>query len=238
MPLSSFKIPKRESTGFPPVPEDIYQVEVYDIIALQKPAYKKPDVMETVLKFQFTILEDGEFQDKEGKTQKLRCRNIWRDYVPAALWSSKKNGKNVLWQIIEAVIMRELTPAEVDSMDSEFLNKIIGYQCRIVIKNTKDDDGKVWNNIDSFLPKKGSLPSLTAEEREQVKVKPREGDEEVTDEVLARTQQTQGYTPDNPAYEELPTINLDETPITPEAPAEPAAPSKDEKELKIEDVPF
>lgn len=214
MPLDNFKIPKREKKEYPPLPEDMYQVELLDITAKQVPAYKDKGKTETVLSFQFTLLE-GE----------LRGRNIWRNYVPAALWSGKK-GKNVLWQIIEAIIMRNLRPEEVDTMDAEFLNKLIGYQCRIVVKNSQDGE-TTYNNIDSFLPKKTSLTKLTDEEREAARVKTDKGDSPVTDSVLA-SQDTQ-VAPDD----DIPTINLDDD--TPE----PTAPAEAEKDdVKISDVPF
>lgn len=206
MPLdNSIKIPKRESKEFPPLPEDIYQVELLEITADQKPAYKDKNKLETVLSFQFTVLDDGE----------LRGRNIWRNYVPAALWSSSKNGKNVLWQIIEAIIMRELRDDEQNMMDADFLNKLIGYQCRVVVKNNTKD-GKTFNNIDSFLPKKASMPRLTDEEKENARVKEKDG-ESVNDSHLAHQAYSQ-QTPDD----EIPTINLDD----------------DDAEEKINDVPF
>ena len=218
MPLdNNLKIPMRESKEFPPLPEDIYQVELLEITADEKPAYKDKDKLETVLSFQFTVLDDGE----------LRGRNIWRNYVPAALWSSSKNGKNVLWQIIEAIIMRELREDERDSMDAEFLNKLIGYQCRVVVKNNTKD-GKIFNNIDSFLPKKSSLLRLTDDEKESARVKEKSG-EPVNDSHV-----TPQYS--QPAVDdEIPTINLDDDEPG-EAPTMEAEENK--QEIKITDVPF
>ncbi len=224
MPLdNNLKIPVRETKEFPPLPEDVYQVELLEITAEEKPQYKDKSKLETVLAFQFTVVEEGE----------LRGRNIWRNYVPAALWSSQKNGKNVLWQIIEAIIMRELKEEEMDSMDADFLNKLIGFQCRAVVKNNVKD-GKVYNNIDSFLPKKGSLPKLTDEEKEAARIKEKEG-EPVSDEHLAQPKQYSQPEPDP----SIPTINLDEDEEEISM-ADINKDLKDEKseEVRIEDVPF
>lgn len=216
MPLdNSLKIPKRESKEFPPLPEDMYQVELLDIKAELKPEYKDKTKLETVLEFQFTVVEEGEY----------RGRNIWRNYVPAVLWKSQKSGKNVLWQIIEAIIMRELREDEIDTMDAEFLNKLIGYQCRVVIKNNVKD-GKTFNNIDSFLAKKTSLPKLTEEEKESARVKDKES-EPITDETLTRSASTQ--LPE----EEIPTINLDD-----EDDAVDGGEDTAQQDIRIEDVPF
>ena len=220
MPLDSFKIKQGEAKTYPPLPEDVYQVELFDISAREVDDNYNKGKKQTVLSFQFTILEDCEY----------RARNIWRDFVPVELYISKK-GKNVLYQIIEAIICRELREDEIATMDSEFLNKMIGYQCRITVK-TREKEGSKKSFIDSFLPKKMTLPKLTDEEREKCKVKPREDSAPVTDSSLASTSvQT---APDD----DIPTINLDEdepadtmTEITSDL-------KEDDKEIKIEDVPF
>ena len=218
MPLDSFKINKGEAKVYPPMPEDIYQVELFDISAREVDDNYNKGKKQTVLSFQFTVLEDGEY----------RTRNIWRDFVPIELYVSKK-GKNVLYQIIEAIICRELKPEEVDTMDSDFLNKLIGYQCRVVVK-TKEKEGVKKNFIDSFLPKKMSLARLTDEEREKCKVKPREDSTPVTDDTINRTSSVQS-TPDD----DIPTINLDDD----EPGQAPTMESEESKEeIKIEDVPF
>ena len=63
-------IKKEESKEYPPVPEDIYQVELLDISSKWVDKYKA-DGKEMKFSFQFTILAG---KDKEGKD--LRGRNI------------------------------------------------------------------------------------------------------------------------------------------------------------------
>lgn len=172
MPLSEFKIETVEKKEFPPVPEDIYQVQLLDVTEKFVDSKFKPGTKERLLSFQFTILDQGEY----------RGRNIWRNNVPSQLWESSK-GKNLLFKITEAIIMRPFTEQEALNMTSTFINKLIGFQCRIVVKNTVGADKKVWNNIDSFLPKKVSLPSLTDEEKKAATVKPKETTVEQKEEV-------------------------------------------------------
>lgn len=219
MPLPSFKIKQGEAKSFPPVPDDIYQVELLDISVKQKPSYNDKSVLEDLLSFQFTILDEGH-----------RGRNIWRDYVPLELYVSRKKGKNLLYQIIEAIIMRPLKPEEVEAMDSDFLNRLIGYQCRVIVKTKKGDDGD-YNYIESFLPKKESMTKLTDDEKEEARVKVKQG-KPVEDSVLAGA-----AAPQRTQDDDIPTINLDDE--EPDTMSEITADLKDDGEdIKIEDVPF
>jgi len=159
-----FKVEKREKTEYPPLPEDMYQVELLDITSDWKPKYKKPDETELKLSFQFTLL-DG--KDKDGES--LRGRNIWRNFVPTYLYIGKK-GKNVLYEILEALLGHELSPEEEATMDEEFLNGLVGKQCRVMVKNKKKDDA-IYSNIDGFLNATKKLKALTDEEKENARVK-------------------------------------------------------------------
>ena len=163
----NFKIEKKEGTEYPPLPENIYQVELLDIELQVKPKYKKENETEKVFSFQFTLLNGKE---KDGSS--LRGRNIWRNFVPTYLYIGNK-GKNILYQIVEAIIGMELSPEIEATLDAEKLNKLIGRQARIVVKNTKKDD-KTYSNIDTFLPIEAPLTALTAEEKEQARVKNKE----------------------------------------------------------------
>jgi len=200
--LDNFKIDaKQGGEGFEPLPVDVYQVELFDITSELKPNKFNDGAMERILNFQFTVVDEGEY----------RGRNLWRNFVPSMLYISQKNGKNVLYQIIEAFIGRELKEAEIATMDSSTINKLIGFQCRVSVKN-KDHNGKTYSNIESFLPKKTTLKSLTPAEKEKAIVKPKEKTliEKAEEEF---TQQNQGdnmtQTP-NLSGDDIPTINLDE----------------------------
>lgn len=159
----NIKVEKIERIEYPPIPEDVYQVELLDINMEEKPSYNDKTKLEKVLSFQFTLL-NGKHNEES-----LRGRNIWRNFVPVSLYIGK-NGKNVLYQIIEALYKRELTREEESLLETKRLNKLIGKQCRVVIKHTKKDD-IVYNNISNFLIAENSIEKLTNEEKEQSKVK-------------------------------------------------------------------
>jgi len=166
-----FKIEKKEAQGYDPLPENVYQVELLDITVDNRPTYdtrNKPDsekVYEKVFNFQFTLLSGRDMK----KGEDLRGRNIWQNYVATFLYIGK-NGKNTLYQIIEAIIGHEMSPAEEANMDTAFLNGLIGAQCRVLVKNNTKD-GKTYSNIENFLPIENEAPRLTSEEKEKARVK-------------------------------------------------------------------
>lgn len=169
---SGKKFEVREKKSYPPLPEDIYQVELLDIEMESVPDKNNPGRMNDVLKFQFVVLDDATFQ-AEGQVQKTRGRSIFRNFVPTYIWE-KNNEKNALYQITKAIIMREMKPEEMANFSSDFINKLIGYQCRVTTLNVagkgKNAD-QVYTNIDKFLPKKDVMPKLTAEEKEKATMK-------------------------------------------------------------------
>jgi hypothetical protein len=174
MPINqNIVVEKKEGLAYDPIPENIYQVELLDINVKEVFKYKSTTEKENVLDFQFTILSG---KDKDGTD--LRCRNLWRNYVPTYLYEGAK-GKNVLYQIVEKLLKRELTREEEATMGTEKLNGLIGKQCRVfVINKTKDD--KTYSNIDKFLVAETELPKLTMEEKAKCYVK--EKKEEVVEE--------------------------------------------------------
>ena len=171
MPISNeLKVEKKESQTYPPLPKDVYQVELLDIKSEERATYDtrlKPEAeqkLETVLNFQFTILEgtDGE--------KNLRGRNVWANFVPTYLYIGK-NGKNKLYRIIEAFLQRELTPVEeAGGINGETLNKLIGHQCRISVEPKVKGD-KSFDNITDWLKANSKLNSLTDDEKEVARVK-------------------------------------------------------------------
>jgi len=164
MPIpNDFSIKKEETKIYPPLPKNIYQTELLalDLVDAKGKYAKEGDKN---FQFQFTILEGRD------KDEDLRGRNVWNNFVPTSLYIGK-NGKNVLYQIVEAFIGRELTPAEeATGLSGAMLNKFIGRQIKIFIDH-RVKDGKTYNNITSYMPAETLLPALTAEERENARVK-------------------------------------------------------------------
>jgi len=192
MITQELKVEKKEAKGFDPLPENVYQVEIFDINLESKPTYDtrgKSDaekIYENVLNFQFVLL--GGF-DKKGES--LRGRSVFQNFVPTYLYISSKKGKNLLYQIIETVIRREMTVQEEAECDASFINSLVGQQVRVVVKNTTKDD-KTFSNIESFLTIEEEKTSLTHEEREKAVIK--KGVVEEMNEIAKE--------------EEIPTINL------------------------------
>ena len=162
------KIERKEAKEFPPMPEDVYQVELLDISVEERATYdtrNKPDSekeFEKVFNFQFVVLDHRE----------LRGRNIWANFVPVYLYVSKK-GPNKLYQIVSAYLRHEPTPEDEAKLDSKFLNSLVGKQCRVFVE-TKTSGDKKFNNIVKFMRIDSELTPLTTEEKEKAKVKKKE----------------------------------------------------------------
>ena len=163
---NNLTIPKEEAKVYPPLPKNVYQVELLDI-TLKDATGKFAKEGDKNFNFQFTLLSglDGE--------NDLRGRSVWASFVPTALYFGGK-GKNELYQIVEAYLGRDLTQEEeANGLTGEFLNSFIGKQIKVFIdhKPSKNDPSKIYNNITSYMPSEVPLNSLTAEEKEMARVK-------------------------------------------------------------------
>jgi len=170
MLYDNLNIPKKEGKTYPPIPKDIYQVELLDITSRETPTYdtkNKPDnekEYEIVLSFQFTLL------DGQDNGESLRGRNVWANFVPTYLYIGKR-GKNTLFKIVEALIGRELTPEEeAKGLSGKSLNSLISKQCRVAIEPKKSGD-KAFDNITDYYKANILFTALTAEEKEKARVK-------------------------------------------------------------------
>jgi hypothetical protein len=143
------------------------EVETYDSKKARLLDLNLAPIMETVLDFQFVLLEG-----RDGETD-LRGRNIFQNFVPSYLYISAK-GKNKLFQITEALQGESLSQKqEAEGITGAEINAFIGKQCRVgTVNNTKGD--KTYSNIDKFLFAKGEYDSLTVAEKEQATIKPKQ----------------------------------------------------------------
>lgn len=173
---TNIKVEKEEAKVYPPLPENIYQVELLDINSETRATYDtrfasdEEQIKETVFKFQYTLLSG------KNKEEELRGRNVWHNFVPASLYIGK-NGKNALYRIVEALIGRELTQEEeANGINGEFLNDLIGKQCRIGTKHKASKDGsKVFDNVETYYAIEKEETPLTADEKEEARVKVKDG---------------------------------------------------------------
>ena len=178
---NNMSLPKEEAKAYKPFPEDVYAVELLDVNAKESETYDskqerktdvgKEPVMETVLDFQFVLLEG-----RDGETD-LRGRNIFQNFVPSYLYISTK-GKNKLFQITEALQGQSLSQKqEAEGITGADINAFIGKQCRVGTVNITKGD-KTYSNIDKFLPAKGEFAPLTTQEKEDARIKPKESEED------------------------------------------------------------
>lgn len=167
----NIKIEKKEKEQYPPLPEKFYQAQLSDITASQEETYNskkgktEEKEYETVFSFQFVLLNG---RDAEGNP--LRGRSIWHNFVPSVLYIGK-NGKNALWEIVESMLQRELTPKEeAEGISGAFLNDLIGKQVSMGTKNKTSGD-RVFSFPSSYYSIENELEYLSDEEIEKSKVK-------------------------------------------------------------------
>jgi len=174
----NFQIPKEEAKIYPNLPENVYPVEILDINVEKTATFETKmlsddkKVYENTLNFQFTILEGRDEAQEKEEHKELRGRNIWKNFIKTSLFLGK-NGKNVLWKIIEATIGRELTKEEEMTFDSSKLNGLIGQQLKVFIENkvNKNDSTKVYDNPIKFMKIEVNKTPLNDEEKENSRVK-------------------------------------------------------------------
>lgn len=170
MPIDqNFKVEKKESQEFPPIPKDIYQVELLDVTLQEQVVYddrnksEEEQRKENVFSFQFTLL-DG----KDGDTN-LRGRNVWANFIPTYLYISSKKGKNKLYRILEALLGHDMTPEEEATCDTKFINNLIGNQCRVGIE-PKTKGEKTYDIVTEYYTARDFLNALTDEEKSKSSV--------------------------------------------------------------------
>lgn len=171
---SNQSIEKKEKMEFAPLPPNVYQVELLDISLEQRPKYKEPETLENVYSFQFVLLSG---KDKDGID--LRGRNVWANFVPSFFYVSGTYGKNALYKIVEGMLGREISQLEHENMTTDFINALVGKQVRVLIENKASKQGKVFSNINNYLPVETLYNALTAEEKEKATVKNKPNHENV-----------------------------------------------------------
>ncbi|MDP2763197.1 MAG: hypothetical protein Q8O27_01630 [Enterobacteriaceae bacterium] len=159
----NYQILKEEKKVYPPIPKNVYQVELLEIsLNDAKGKFAKPG--DKNFAFQFTLLSGSD------KGESLRGRNVWNNFVPTILYIGK-NGKNSLYGIVEAFLGRELTPQEeAEGLTGKMLNSFIGAQIKVFIDHRVKGD-KIYDTITSYMPADSKDVGLTAEEKENARVK-------------------------------------------------------------------
>lgn len=158
---------KKETISFPMLKNDVYAVQLIDVTESESRAYNSEE-MENKFSFEFAVLNG---KDADGNDARLRL--LTKNFVPTFLYISSKNGKNWFYKIVEALLGRDLTQQEeAEGLSSEFVNSLVGKQCRVVLEKTasKKDATKFYSNITNVLPMEGNGESpLVDEEFEKIK---------------------------------------------------------------------
>lgn len=147
-----------EKKDWPVIPEDVYQVEITDLTA-EEAEWKgqKKDVF----KFEFTIIEDGAYYG----------RKFWKKGSRVSPCPSDNNKAPLTWKVASAVLKHSLTKDEGKSFTIAQMNNLIGKQLRVGVTVTAPkEDGKQYNNVESFFMVKGDLPVF--DEKKVVKTEP------------------------------------------------------------------
>lgn len=146
-----------------PVPEDIYQVVIKDIIEKDVPVYGTNDgSMETKYLFKYIILDEG-----EAKEQMLT------DFAPPKWFggnTKKKFSPSKLVTIFKAVYgfyYPKLNVNDLSEPSPEVVNDLIGKQVRVTVK--LGGDNNQWNKITDYTVVKAELPVPDSVKIEAVK---------------------------------------------------------------------
>ncbi len=146
--LQNITLEKKETKVYPALPEDIYQVELIDISEVEGKKYKSEE-LEKKLKFEFAVVEDGEFYGYR----------VWKR-LPLTAPNNDEQYENNLHKIVKAIKGRSLTFDECVTFGTDELNELFNKQLRVTTKNT-EKDGKIFTNIEAYLPVKSNLPAFS-----------------------------------------------------------------------------
>lgn len=149
------EIPVSEGKTFDALPEDIYQVVIEDVELKDVAKFEKPNETEKVFNFTFSVM-GGEF---EG-------RKLWKKIRPVLSSGSSNNKPSLLFVLLKAVLKRD--PRTDVKLTAKDINKLVGKQLRVVVKNTTKGD-RTYNNIDSMI---SSKEDVVATKKEEVKEEP------------------------------------------------------------------
>lgn len=149
MPVNS-NVSVPEEKIKPPVPADVYNVQIDDIEHEIKPSpFKKtdgtPEEDVNQFKIKFSVTDEGEYNE--------RWITAW---VKNSLRASTKSKKPTLVQFLLAVTGEAFSPEQREEINGDFLNGLIGMPLRVTTVVEKSKDGtKEYATITSFLaPKK------------------------------------------------------------------------------------
>jgi hypothetical protein len=142
-----------QSKEWPLIPADVYQTEITNIEYKSEPnRWRKTEAdpaEKQVMTFEFTIIEEGEFYG----------RKLWQKMSPVKPYPPQQSGKSSwVYRLATAMEGHAITQVEADQYGSSNINGYIHRQVRVTVKHSEPKNGKIYNNVESFLPIKTELP--------------------------------------------------------------------------------
>ncbi len=133
------------------IPMDKYTTQIVDVNLEEVTKWQSVD-KEEVLNYKFVILDDKEIEGEAGNVSSTRGRFLWHKirlvYGPQS-WLAK---------LAKAVIGRDLTKEEVETLDVESL---VGKQVDVMTENKDSKDGtRTFTNIKVFSKTKKELEPI------------------------------------------------------------------------------
>ena len=154
MPLpDNMELDTPQTKEWPLIPANVYQAEITDIEYKSEPnRWKKyatdPDE-KRIMKFEFTIINEG---PNYG-------RKVWQKMSMVKPTPPKGSSKGSwIYKLATALAGHPITKELADRYTSSDINGFIHRQVKIFVIQAPGRDGKVWNNIDAFIPVDQQLP--------------------------------------------------------------------------------
>lgn len=145
------------STGgkFVTLEEGIYTLEVVDVNLLEGVISTYAPEGRDLLEYKFVVLDDIEIPAKDGQpASNTRGRVLYSRMTPSL------NEKSTMYKLVKGVMGRVPTPSEAANFNPESL---VGKQVQAMIVQKPGADGRVWNNIDSYVKATKTLPPFQGE---------------------------------------------------------------------------
>jgi hypothetical protein len=215
-----------QAKEWPLIPADVYQTEITNIEYKEidnkwKKEPTDPDKKQ-IMNFEFTIIEEGPHYG----------RKMWKQMAPIKPYPPSQSGKESwVYRLASAMAGHAITRGEADKYGSSDINDFYRRQVRITIsESAPKDNGKRYNNIDSFLSAKQQLPPF------DVNKVPTENQPEPKAETATPGYDSLKAVADKLSPKKDAPEGQNEPPVAPDI-AESAEQMADE-DISVEDIPF
>jgi hypothetical protein len=223
---TDMELQEPQGKEWPLIPADVYQTEITNIEYKEvdnrwKKEPTDPDKKQ-VMNFEFTIIEEG---PNYG-------RKLWKQMAPIKPYPPTQSGKESwVYRLASAMAGHAITKGEADKYGTSDINDFYHRQVRITVsESAPKDNGKRYNNIDSFLSAKQQLPPF------DVNKVPKENQPEPKPETASTGYDKFKATAQGIGTGNRPAQSQNEPPVAPDI-AE-AAQQMAAEDISVENIPF